>query len=134
MTEAAPAAAAKPTTRNALLVFLLPVILIAIAPPLGAALGQTHFRAAPSFAMVTGFLIMFFLLQRMAAELRSVTGGTLQGWYYLIPVYGLYWAATTLRAEVAAAKTKAGKPEPRSAVMYAFLCVYAFASDLNDLA
>ncbi len=126
-------AAPKPTTRNALLTWLLPVLLIAAAPPLGNFLGQTWLRLAPSAAMAGGILLIFFTMQRMAAELNSVTGGKLVGWHYLIPVYGLYWALAVLPKEMAAAKQKLQRPPPRGAVIYLLVCLYAFAADLNDL-
>ncbi len=123
----------RPTQRNPLVTWLIPTLCFVAAPPLGNFLGQTAFRLAPSFAMVAGVLITLFTMQRMTAELNSVTGNKLVGWHYLIPVYGLYWAFSTLRNEVAAAKVKAGKPPAGSGLAYLFLGLYAFSADLNDL-
>lgn len=124
----------RPTQRNPLVIFLLPTALILAAPPLGNFLGQTAFRLAPTAAIIAGLGIMFVFLQQMTRELNSVTGGRLVGWHFLIPVYGIYWAAIVLPKEMAAAKQAAGKPPPRSIVASLFVCLYAFASDLNDLA
>jgi len=123
----------RPSRRNPLATLLLPTLLILAAPPLGNFLGQTMFRLAPTIALGMGVLLMFFSLQRMAAELNSVTGGKLVGWHFFIPFYGFYWAFAILPKEMAVAKQKAGKPAACSPVVYLFFCLYAFAADLNDL-
>lgn len=126
--------ATKPTKRNALMTFLVPAICWALAPPLGNFLGTTSFRFSPTAAILAGTGIFFMYTRQMMRELRSVTEETFPWWHLLIPIYGLYVAATSLRIEMGKAKQKLGKGPPRGAIAYAFLFLYAFASDLNDLA
>jgi hypothetical protein len=128
------AAPLKPTKRNALLIFLVPVLCFAAAPPLGNFLGQTAFSSAPSIATTMGALWFILHMARMSAEIASVTGEKIGWWRIIIPIYGWYWQAVVLPAEVAKAKQKMGKPPPRGLAMYLFLPLYALASDVNDLA
>lgn len=114
--------------------WLLPTLFIVAAPPLGGFLGETAFRSAPSLAMVAGILLTIFELRKMTLEVSSITKTPIAWWPIIVPLYGLYWSAVALPAEVAKAKSAAGKGAPRGAVVYLFLCLYALASDLNDLA
>jgi hypothetical protein len=132
--EATTAAMPRPTRRNALAWQLIPYALFAAMLPLGNFLGQTAFRMAPNAAHIAGLLIMASVMIAMTRELASVTGDRLVWWHFLIPIYGWYWAATKLQPAVAAAKATAGKPAARGAAVYVFLPIWAFASDLNDLA
>ena len=138
MTEnTAPAPAggfAKPTVRNALMTWLVPMLLFAAAPPLGNFLGQTAFRFAPTAAILAGTLLALAHIRKMVGELNAVTGNPFVWWHCAIPFYGIYWAAVLLPAEVADAKQKAGKGARRGVVVYLFVPLYALAAELNDIA
>ena len=123
-----------PTRKNAWLVWLVPLGCFALAPPLGAAFGTTAFRAAPTAALNVGICLAVASVYGMLKELAGFTGrpGPVF-WHWVIPFYGLYWAATVVRAEVVWAKAKAGQPAPRAAWIYAVALPYALAADLNDL-
>lgn len=123
-----------PTKRNALTTFLLPTVCFFAAPPLGAALGTTPFRFAPTAAILVGFGLFAAACLAMVKELNAATGGTFVWWHLMIPFYGLYLAVTAIPKQMAQAKQQASAPAPRGAVMYLLLFLYAFASDLNDLA
>lgn len=128
------ATGAKPSKRNAFVTWLIPTVIFLLIFPLGNFLGQTAFRSAPSFASTTSILIAFFFTAAMIRELNTVTPTPLHAWHFLIPFYNLYWIAVVVPAQVAVAKQKAGKPPPRSAIVYLFLFLYAFAADMNELA
>ena len=123
-----------PTKRNALMTWLIPTLCFVAAPPLGNFLGTTAFRFAPTAAIICGVFLAGGFLAGMVKELNSVTGGKLVYWHFFIPLYGLYWAAALVPAEMAKAKQKAGKAPPRVGIAYLFVCLYALAADLNDLA
>jgi hypothetical protein len=125
--------AARPTRRNALVTWLIPTVMIAMGPPLGAALGTTAFRLAPTFAIVGGILIFYFTTITMVKELNTAAQTDLKGWHVAIPIYGIYWAVVPVRAAMAKAKASAGKGEARGVVLYLLLFLYALAADLNDL-
>lgn len=127
-------ASAKPTVRNPLSTFMVPIICFALAPPLGNFLGTTMFRFAPTAAIIAGLLIFMFHASQMVRELNAASGGAFVWWHLLIPIYGLYLAATAVPAQMAKAKQEQGKPPPRGALAYLFLFLYVFAADLNDLA
>lgn len=132
MTNATPAVV--PTRRNALTTWLFPTVFFLLAPPLGALLGTTAFRFAPNAAILVGLLLTLVAARAMIAELNVAAGSNLTFWHFVIPIYGLYWAAVLVPQAMAVAKQRANKPAPRSAVVYLFLFLYALASDLNDLA
>lgn len=135
MTEStALAAPATPTRRNPLTTWLIPTVFFLLAPPLGGLLGTTMFRFAPNAAILAGALLTFISAGAMIREVNAAAGSDLKAWHLLIPVYGLYWAVVLVRQQVAVAKQKAGKGEPRGTVLYLFLFLYALAADLNDLA
>ncbi len=125
-----------PTKRNALMVFLVPVLSFFAAPPLGALLGTTHFRFAPTAAILFGFGFFFLTAGGMLRELNALNSGgaPLVLWHLLVPFYGQYLAYTVVQPRMAEAKQKAGAPPARSAIAYVFVFLYAWASDLNDLA
>lgn len=125
-----------PTKRNALMVFLLPVLCFLAAPPLGALLGTTPFRLAPTAAILLGFAFFFLTAGAMVRELNAIDSGgaPLVLWHLLVPFYGQYLAFAVVQPRMAEAKAKAGAPAARSAIAYLFLFLYAWASDLNDLA
>lgn len=124
----------RPTRRNALVTWLIPMVCFALAPPLGNFLGTTAFRFAPTAAILAGVLITLTSAGAMIAELNTAAGSSLKVWHLFIPIYGIYWAAVLVRNAMKAAKQKARKGEPRSLIVYALLFLYALAADLNDLA
>lgn len=129
-----PAPVLMPTRKNAWLVWLVPLACLALVPPLGAAFGTTAFRSAPVAAINVATLLAVGSVAWMLRELAGFTGRAGPAfWYWLIPFYGLYWAATSVRAEVAFAKSSAAQRAPRSALVYALALPYALAADLNDL-
>jgi len=128
------AGAPQPTKRNAALVCGAPMACFVLAPPLGNFLGQSAFRMAPTFAILAGMLLTYGVVRPGIAELNSAAKSELAWWHLFIPIYGLYWAAMVVPAQMRIAKEKAGKPAPRGAVVYLLLFVYALAADLNDLA
>jgi hypothetical protein len=120
--------------RNPWATFLVPVVCFALAPPLGYFFGTTAFRFAPSAAIIAGTLIFAMHTWQMLHELKSISGDAPTWWHILIPIYGLYVAAVLVPKQLAKAKKLRNKPPPRSAVVYLFFFLYAFAADLNDLA
>jgi hypothetical protein len=128
------ATTATSTRRNALTTWLIPTVFFILAPPLGGLLGTTMFRFAPNAAILAGVLLTFASAGAMVREINAAAGSDLKAWHLLIPVYGLYWMAVLVPAQVAVAKQRAGKPPPRGLVVYLFLFLYALAADINDLA
>lgn len=134
MTTADPIATAKPTKRNALLTWLIPVLTYLLTFPAGNYLGTTSLSFLVS---VPGSISVIFALgstMMMIRELNAAAGTTLKAWHTIIPFYNLYWIAVVVPGAMATAKQKAGKAPPRGAAVYLFLFLYAFAADLNDLA
>jgi len=134
MTTTAPSTPARPTRRNALTTWLIPMVCFVLAPPLGGLLGETPFRFAPTAAILAGVAITYLSLVTMIRELNAAAGSSLVPWHLFIPLYGIYWAVVLVPKEMAVAKQKAGKGPPRGLVVYLLLFLYAFAADLNDLA
>ena len=110
-----------------------PLVCFALAPPLGNFPGTTHFRFAPTAAIITSALLALTFLNAMIAELNVVAGSKLVAWHGLIPIYSIYWAVVLVRKEMTTAKQRAGKGSPRSLLVYVVLSLYALAADLNDL-
>jgi hypothetical protein len=136
-------AGTRPTTRNPLITFLLPVgcifggaiiamifgIIAGIAGVGAIALIGTLFNLV---ALIAGAFFAITSIIKMVGEINSVTKNNFAWWMTLIPVYGI---AILLPQEVAKAKQAAGVQEPtRSLVMYLFLGLYALAADVNDIA
>lgn len=134
MTTTEPSAPVRPSRRNALTTWLIPMVCFVLAPPLGGLLGETPFRFAPTAAILAGIGITYLSLISMVRELNAVSGSALVAWHLFIPFYGIYWAAVLVPKEMAVAKQKAGKSAPRGLVVYLVLFLYAFATDLDDLA
>jgi hypothetical protein len=124
----------KPQVRNALMTFLMPTIVMIGGQIVGNILATA---VSPSLAIVgslvglAGFIMYAMSLMSMTKDLNAVTGGSLAWWMLLIPIYG---PLVLLPGEMAKAKQMAGKAAPRGAVVYLFLTLYAYASDLNDIA
>jgi hypothetical protein len=126
--------AARPSVRNPWTTWLVPMACFAAAPPLGGLLGTTAFRFAPNAAILAGVAITAAFTKGMIDELNSAAGSQLKFWNLFIPIYGIYWAAVLVPRQMAVAKQKANRGQPRGAVVYLFLFLYALAADLNDLA
>ncbi len=125
---------AQPTQRNPWTTWLIPLACFAAAPPLGGLLGTTAFRFAPNAAILAGLGITAAFTKGMIDELNTAAGSQLKFWHLFIPIYGLYWAAVLVPQQMRLAKQKANRGQPRGAVVYLFLFLYALAADLNDLA
>ena len=135
----APAGGTKPTVRNALMTFLLPLIIMiggtivfgilaaVIHPAIGSAIGLCY---------LAGGVINLISIIKMANEVKSVTNNASFAWWpVFIPVYGIYWMLIMVPAEVTKAKQMVGLPQPaRGIVLYFFLFTFALASDINDIA
>ena len=137
----------RPTTRNALMTFLLPFVCvvagIVISIFFGILAGILKVGAIGAFggllALVADLAGVFFglvALIKMVNEVKSVTNNASFAWWWvLIPIYGIYWMVILLPQEVANAKRAVGAQEPvRSLVLYFFVGLYALASDVNDIA
>lgn len=137
----------RPTTRNALMTFLLPVgcfvggIIISIL--FGIIAGITGIGLIGGLGglltLAADLAALFFgvtAIMKMVGEIKSVTNNqSFVWWHCLIPIYGIYWLVLLLPQEVSNAKRTVGAPEPtRSPVLYFFLGLYALASDVNDIA
>jgi predicted transporter len=139
--------ALKPRVRNAVMTFLLPVIIALAAVVVGVVLGIAA-ALAQSVALgvlgiaiyVVGMLVAavlgFVSVVRMLGELDGVThSGAAPWWSMLIPIYSIYIALVVVPAEVTRAKQMLGVSEPtRNVLLYLFLFLYALAADLNDMA
>ncbi len=136
MTTADPtaAAAAKPTKRNAFVTWLIPTLLFMLVFPAGNFLGQTSVSFLVSLPQSLSIIFVLFTTFAMVRELNPLAETPLKPWHLAIPLYNLYWMAVLVPQQMAVAKQKAGKPPPRSAIVYLLFFVYAFAADLNDLA
>ncbi len=128
------ALAARPTRRNALLTWLIPVLIFMLTFPAGNYLGTTSLSFLVSLPNSISVIITLLYTFGMVRELNAAAGTTVKFWHIAIPFYNLYWLAVVVPGAMAIAKQKAGKPAPRGAVVYLFLFLYAFAADLNDLA
>ena len=127
-----------PITRNALLTFLAPVILVFG----GAILSSILVRIVAALSLVgllvelAGLALGIILVIKMVNEIKSVTNNASFAWWPIfVPVYSLYWAVIMLPAEVTKAKQMAGLQQPaRGLVFYLFLLPFALASDINEIA
>jgi hypothetical protein len=139
--------AGKPRVRNAVMTMLMPAILMAggivVAIVMGILVGITGVGALGligSLFYLIGFLASAFLgftsMLRMVAELNGITKSNIvQWWQFLVPIYSIYVAWIVVPAEMAKAKQMVGVQAPtRGIVVYVFFWLYAFASDLNDIA
>ncbi|MEI7895020.1 MAG: hypothetical protein WCI05_18135, partial [Myxococcales bacterium] len=133
----------RPNARNAVMTLALPLVIIFGGQILGAILGAVIPPALALVGSLIGSLIAFagsvlalVSLIKMANELKAVTQNPAFAWWpILVPVYGLYWLAIVVPQEMARAKQALGVAQPaRGLVVYLFLSLYAFASDLNDIA
>jgi hypothetical protein len=124
--------------RNALLTFLLPLLVIFGGIVLSALLSliAPALRSVGTLVVLAGAVWSLLLAIVMTNELRSVTRNDAFVWWpILVPFYGMYWAWILVPQEVAKAKQlRAVQRPPQSIVLYIFFWHFALASDLNDLA
>jgi hypothetical protein len=124
-----------PTRRNATLTMALPVVVAFAGLELTDVFAPSLFPLAAAGWIVAGVVLHLFTMARMIRELRAVTENPGFAWWpAFIPIYGLYWRAVVLQAEVAKAKAMRGASEARDSFVYACLGMRALAEDLNDLA
>jgi hypothetical protein len=120
-----------PTKRNPWFVFLLPFLFEAIGT---SVLGAPRTLAGNAICFL-GILVWASSVDRMVAELNTVSKGNLRSWTLAIPFYNVYWLLVLLPREVARAKAIAGVTTPaRATIVYVFLYLYALAADLNEIA
>jgi hypothetical protein len=128
-----------PTKRNALMVMILPYAVIVgcnlVFGILARILDSAIIGMIGSLAALAGVGLIFYYAIKMTNELKAVTqNANLAWWPMLIPGYNVYWMWFTIPAEVARAKQMLGvQTPPRSLVLYIFLWLFAFASDINDM-
>jgi hypothetical protein len=131
---------AGPRRRNALLTFLLPLVVMIggmiVFGLLAALLNVPAIGALAMLAYLAGLGWFLFNTIQMANELKVVTRSPGFAWWPIfVPIYGLYWAWILVPQEVAKAKQMLGVQAPvRSIVLYIFLWHFALASDINDMA
>jgi hypothetical protein len=141
------AGSGKPQARNALMTFLMPLILIIGGQILGTILtivfvsvldmpSLSFLGLIGSLVALAGAVIGFISAVKMIGELNGVTkSGAVAWWMLLVPLYNYYVMWILVPAEMGKAKQMAGVQQPpRGFVVYFFLWLYAFAADLNDIA
>jgi hypothetical protein len=123
-----------PRRRNALMTFLMPLVVIVAGIVASAVLATVLPPLAPLGGVIelVGSVWSLVLAIAMANEIKSVTRNDAFAWWLvLIPIYGLW---IRVPQEVARAKQILGVQQPpRSIVLYIFLPLFALASDVNDL-
>ena len=130
----------RPTVRNALMTFLIPVGLIVVGNILGTILvlasGIAELSYIGQLLSLAGAVLAIIAVVKMINELKAVTGNASFPWWPMfVPFYGMYWAWIMVPGEVAKAKQMRGiQNPPRGIVVYVFLFLYALAADLNDIA
>jgi len=141
------AGSGKPRQRNALMTFLMPIILVVGGQILSTILAivfvsvldmpsLSFLSLIGSLVALAGAVIGFISAVKMMGELNGVTkSGAVAWWQLLIPLYNYYVAWILVPNEMAKAKQMAGVQQPaRGIIVYVFLWLYAFAADLNDIA
>jgi hypothetical protein len=140
--------AGRPTIRNALMTFLVPILMMVVAPMvfgiigsiLGTALESGAIAAAMSgigsLVYLAGLVIYLISGIKMIGELRSASGNeSIVWWPLIIPLYNIYFMWFMVPGAVAQAKQRFGVQQPaRNIVLYIFVWLFALASDLNDVA
>ncbi|MGH7296949.1 MAG: hypothetical protein ACRELB_18565 [Polyangiaceae bacterium] len=141
------AGAGKPKVRNALMTFLMPMILVFGGVILATVMGIVAGAAdVPALALVGSLFYLIGVLGggiiglisaiKMLGEINGVTkSGTLAWWQIFIPIYSYYVMWILVPQEMQKAKQMVGVQQPaRGIVVYVFLWLYAAAADLNDIA
>ncbi len=140
-----PGGVGRPTIRSALRTQILPYALMFGASILGTIVTVILAMIDPSLAMIgslfnllslAGMVLMYLYLVKMHGELRSVNPQiSFPWWWYLVPFLNIYALWILTPQEVQKAKQALGVREPpRNIVLYIFFPLFAFASDLNDIA
>jgi hypothetical protein len=137
----------RPKTRNALMTFLLPILLFVgsgiiggVCTTLAVSMESSIIGLIGSLLSgigdLAGLIIFYMSAIRMMNEVNGVTkSGALAWWQLFIPFYNYYVMWILIPGEVQKAKQMAGVQQPaRGIVVYFFLFLYALAADVNDLA
>ena len=127
-----------PTRRNALMTWLLPILVMVVGGTVATILGFVLpiLSLLAPVAELAGAVWYLLLAIAMVGEVRTVTRNDAFAWWpILVPIYGMYWAWILVPQEVAKAKQLLGlaKP-PQHIVLYIFLWHFALATDLNEMA
>ena len=127
-------------TRNALMTFLLPLLISVggqiIGTVLAIAVHPMLSLVGSLIGLVGGVLGLVYMVS-MLLELKNFTRNESFNWWFIfIPCLNIYFAWFLVPQEVARAKQMAGSmnQQPRNIVVYIFLFLYALAADLNDVA
>jgi hypothetical protein len=137
--QSAGTASSGPTKRNAVMAMVVPFGVIVAGAVLGTILafivGFLGSLVSLLGALAGGALFILSII-KMVGELNTVTRNTAFPWWpIIVPIYGIYWEAILLPAEVTKAKQMMGVQTPtRNIVLYILLLPFALASDLNDMA
>jgi hypothetical protein len=137
----------KPRMRSPVMTFLKPIIVMfagaivaGVLTYLATSLEIGILALVGSLVSLLGFVgfLYFFLApaMRMMGEVNGITkSNTLAWWQLFVPVYSLYVMYIVIPGEVTKAKQMVGAQQPaRGIIVYLFFWLYAFASDVNDLA
>jgi len=138
---------AKPTRRNAIMVLLMPgifmfagILVSVICGFIASAAESGIIGLIGSLLALVGFIagavVGIKSIINMTNELKSVTQNPAFAWWpIIIPFYNYYWAWVMVPQEMAKAKQMRGIQTPaRGFIVYFIVFLYAFASDLNDIA
>jgi hypothetical protein len=135
--------AGRPTVRNAVLVFLIPILggfLQGVLGGIGGATGNDTIASIMSgiggLVYLAALILTLINIIKMANELKAVTGNPSFAWWPIfIPCYNYYWMWVAVPQEMAKAKQMRGiQTPPRNFFIYFLFFLYAFAADLNDIA
>lgn len=127
----------RPTVRNAVMTQVLPIALAfggtIVFTILMIVTGVSTIGYLGNLCSLAATALIVIALLRMANELKAVTNNPqFVPWHVIIPIYG---PLVVIPQEMAKAKQMRGVQAPvRSLVVYFFFHLYAFASDLNDIA
>jgi len=133
-------AGGRPTVRNPLMTFLIPILLMTVMPGIFTGIASATDIGAiallGSLCSLAGAVLSLVSIIKMTNELKAVTGNAGFAWWPIfIPIYSIYWAWILVPQEMAKAKQMRGvQNPPRGIVVYIFLFLYAMAADLNDIA
>ena len=133
-----PVAGTGPTTRNALMTWLLPFAVAfggsIIGGVLGAVVSPGLYGLSSLFCLAASIWYLV-LTVNMINEVKSVTRNPNFAWWpMLVPFFNIYWALILVPQEVTNAKQLLGVQQPaRNVILYFFLFPFALASDINDM-